>query len=246
MELTFDWTTTEGRRASNEDACCARPGLGLFAVADGMGGYEGGEVASRIAIETLVGFASCLARGDNLFLPSDVDYARPPEENVVAAAIRLADARIKAARVGPLAQMGSTVAMVQTIEDRVVVAHVGDSRVYRRRASKIECLTRDHSLYEELRASGADVPPKEKFLHAHVITRALGIETPKRDPDLRSEALAIGDTLLLCTDGVTDVLSDEDIGALLDGDLAAERIASAAYDAGSRDNITVLLLRRVD
>ncbi|MEQ8983832.1 MAG: SpoIIE family protein phosphatase, partial [Deltaproteobacteria bacterium] len=110
----------------------------------------------------------------------------------------------------------------------------------------IECLTRDHSLYEELRASGADVPPKEKFLHAHVITRALGIETPKRDPDLRSEALAVGDTLLLCTDGVTDVLSDEDIGALLDGDLAAERIASAAYDAGSRDNITVLLLRRVD
>jgi serine/threonine protein phosphatase PrpC len=248
VKLEFASATTEGRRASNEDACCARPAIGLFAVADGMGGYEGGEVASRIAIETLVEFWSRVASGADVHLPQDPDLSRPPAENVAAAAIRLADARIKAQRNGRFAQMGSTVAMIRAHDGHLVFGHVGDSRIYRLRDAALARLTRDHSLYEDLAASGAEVPPRDAFPHAHVITRALGIEKNDTLPELRSDRIAVGDTFLLCTDGLTDVLSDDQIrdhlGAV-DLGKACEGLVSSAFAGGSRDNITVVVVRRV-
>lgn len=248
MKFEFAFATNQGRRPSNEDACCARPNLGLYAVADGMGGYEGGEIASLLTIETLVTFWTRVMRGDNVCLPIRVDYTLAPEENVTAAGIRLADTRIKAARQGALAHMGSTVAMLHAANDEVVVGHVGDSRVYRLRGKTFEQLTRDHSLYEELRATGHDVPPRERFPHGHVITRALGLEADTNLPDVRTEPVTPGDTFLLCTDGLTDVVDDKKIARLLAGDdlsAACDRLVDAAYENGSRDNITVVTVRAI-
>ncbi len=248
MEIEFGSKTIEGRRASNEDAYCVLPDIGLFAVADGMGGYEGGEVASRLCIETLAGFWRRIQRGDNLVLPIDINYELAPAENVSAAAIQLANQRIKAQRHGTLAQMGTTVAAVQLVGNELVVAHVGDSRVYRLPGAQLTQLTRDHSLYEELRASGNDVGPSKGFRHGHVITRALGLENDANHPDLQTCELLVGDTLLLCTDGLTDVLSDDEIAMRLanfDLQFAAELLVGCAFEAGSKDNITVVILRRV-
>jgi serine/threonine protein phosphatase PrpC len=239
--------THVGRRANNEDSFCNDAELGVFAVADGMGGYEGGEVASRLAIEAITAFVRANRKDDNLTWPHRLDRSLSLAENLVSNAARLAHREVARNRIGALKDMGSTLSSIVVLGDRAVLGHVGDSRIYRLRGGVLAQLTNDHSVYGELlRASGGQgLPPKETFAFAHMITRALGMTEEPR-PDVCTEELLAGDTLLLCSDGLTDPLADEEIGTLLgDVDLAraCETLVARAYDAGGKDNITVVALR---
>lgn len=237
--------TTTGRRTNNEDAYLDDARLGLFAVADGMGGYEGGEVASDLAVKAMRGFYARLASDDNATWPFGLDPALGLDENALAVAIRLADSEVAARKTGRLASMGSTVAAVAVRDGRAVIGHVGDSRVYLLRGGRLRQLTRDHSLYEDMRAAGMEVPPREQFPHANVITRALGMR-PQPGAELGAEALRDGDVFLLCTDGLTEALDErriaEALGAMAPA-AACEALVRGSFDNGARDNITAVVLR---
>jgi serine/threonine protein phosphatase PrpC len=235
--------THVGRRENNEDAFCAEPRLRLFAVADGMGGYEGGEVASHLAVDTLRDFFLREREDGDSTWPYGVDRGLSLDENRLQMAVRLAHAEVAARKSGRLAMMGSTVAALSIEGEQAVICHVGDSRVYRRRGDTLEQLTRDHSLYAELLAAGAPLPAKEACGFGNVITRALGMEPAPR-PELRREPLVAGDVYLLCTDGLTERLSTARIAQLLALPplLAAHALVDEAYGAGGRDNITVVVL----
>jgi PPM family protein phosphatase len=230
-----------GRRANNEDAICARPELGLFVVADGMGGYEGGEVASAIAVESICELVRRTAGDTDVTWPYKIDPRRSIDENEIIVATRLANERIAARRIGPLEQMGSTVVVLRIADGRAVIGHIGDSRVYRLRDGALAQLTVDHSLLAQLMASGAHVDP-DTFAWRHVVTRALG---QCGEPDVQVDRARTGDVYLLCTDGLSEVLDSEEIAALLDG--PAERgcraLVDAAYASGSRDNISAIVVR---
>ncbi|MEZ4394391.1 MAG: protein phosphatase 2C domain-containing protein [Polyangiales bacterium] len=247
MRIEHAAVTHVGRRSNNEDAFCVAPELGLFVVADGMGGYEGGEVASRVAVDTLRGFYRRNADDDNTTWPFGLEPERSLAENMLSVGIRLADAEVNARKTGRLASMGSTVAALALDGPRVVVGHVGDSRVYRLRGSSITQVTRDHSLHEDMKAAGMSVPPKSQFAHANVITRALGMKGTVK-ADLRTLDARPGDVFLLCTDGLIETVTDARIREVLlaqsPGDAAATLVREA-YDAGGRDNITVVVARVV-
>ncbi|HEY8376709.1 MAG TPA: protein phosphatase 2C domain-containing protein [Nannocystis sp.] len=236
--------TFVGRRKHNEDAYLLDPKEGVFAVADGMGGYAGGEVASRLAVESLAEFFQHVAEDAEATWPCGLDPRLTLAENRVDAAIRLANRRICAAREGSLREMGSTIALVALQPGAAIVAHLGDSRVYRLRDGKLEQLTCDHSLYEQLRAGGVAVPPLAEFAYTNVITRALGPQ-PEERPELQRVDVRAGDRLLLCTDGLTGALDAETIAALLGGgpvEVVCERLVHEAFLAGSRDNITAIVI----
>jgi PPM family protein phosphatase len=230
-----------GRRSNNEDAICARPELGLFVVADGMGGYEGGEVASAIAVESICELVRRTAGDVDVTWPYKIDPQRSIDENEIIVATRLANERIAARRIGLLEQMGSTVAVLRIADDRAVIGHVGDSRVYRLRDRVLAQMTIDHSLLAQLLASGAHVDP-DTFAWRHVVTRALG---QCGEPDVQIDAARAGDVYLVCSDGLSEVLDGSAIAALLDApaERACRALVDAAYAAGSRDNISAIVVR---
>ncbi len=238
------WTHV-GRRDHNEDSHFCDASLGLHVVADGMGGYEGGEVASRIAIDVLRAFYRRNAQEDDVTWPFALDPRVALDENQLAVGLRMANAGIAAERKGKLRAMGSTVAALVLRGNRALIGHVGDSRVYRLRDGRLEALTRDHSLYEELKATGAKLGPKSEFPHANVITRALGMN-PDVKVELRAERARAGDVFMLCTDGLLETMDDECIAAVL-GSMppceAARELVDRAFVGGSRDNITVVVAR---
>ena len=166
-------------------------------------------------------------------------------ENQIDAAIRLANRKIRAQRSEQLGSMGTTIASLALRGPLAVRAHVGDSRVYLLRGNQLTQLTRDHSLYEQLRADGVNnLPPLADFPHANVITRALGPTEDER-PELGRLELQSGDRFLLCTDGLSGDLSPESIAALLGHgtvEEAADALITAAFTAGSRDNITAVVV----
>ncbi len=222
---------TGRQRRANEDSLLAR--APLFVVADGMGGAQAGEVASRIAVES--------------FQPG-VDDARPPEQ-ALAELAQAANARIHelSHSTAEHAGMGTTLTAVYVGEEEVAIAHVGDSRAYCLRDGELLRLTDDHSLVDELLRQGR-LTPEEAVEHPQrsVITRALGPEGAV-EVDTRSFRARPDDVYLLCSDGLTTMLSEQQIAAVLlthprlhD---AGEALIAAANDAGGRDNITVLLMR---
>ena len=238
-------STHVGRRKRNEDAYVLDAELGLFAVADGMGGYHGGEIASHLAVSALAEFWALSADPDATW-PYAFDRALGFHENRIDAAVRLANRRICERRDGDLRNMGSTLAALILRPSAVIVAHLGDSRIYRLRGGSLVQLTRDHSLYEQLREAGAaDLPPLEEFAYANVVTRALGAAEHDR-PELRTLDLVDGDVYLLCSDGLSGVLDPDTIAEVL-GDTpieaVADRLVDVAYAAGSRDNITAIVVR---
>ncbi len=231
-----------GRRKTNEDRLCLAPELGLFAVADGMGGYEGGEVASTLAVDELREFVARNRRDPGGTWPCKEDKRRSFEENLLAAAVLGAHRKICERRVGVLEQMGSTVVAVLAAGQRLCFAHVGDSRLYRLREGRLEQLTRDHSVWAELEAHGM-AGAREDYPFRNQITRALGTNVAK--PDVATVELREGDTFLLCSDGLYDPLKPEQLARLMALPLeqAASELVRAAFDAGSSDNITVVVLR---
>jgi serine/threonine protein phosphatase PrpC len=233
-----------GRRRRNEDAYLLAPETGVFAVLDGMGGYDGGDVASSIAAQTITQFYAAIAADPEATWPYAIDLGKTLAQNRVDAAIRLANRRIRERRDEQLGSMGSTVALMSVAGSRIVLGHLGDSRIYRLRDNELIQLTCDHSLYEQLRASGLPLPPLSEFLHANVITRALGPNDDER-PELAELEIEIGDRFLLCTDGLSGVLEPDAIAALLDVgtcEQACDALIDAAYQAGSRDNITAIVV----
>jgi PPM family protein phosphatase len=219
------------QRSTNEDAFYRRSPV--FAVADGMGGAQAGEVASRLAIETF----------------DDLDEADMPPEAKLEAIAKEANRRIyeMAQSDEKRAGMGCTFTAALVRDTEVTIGHVGDSRAYRVRDGELEQLTHDHSLVEELVRQGkltqaeAEVHPQRS-----IITRALGPE-----PDVQVDKLTFpaqaGDVYLLCSDGLTGMVPDELIGELVRTsdslEQAASRLIEAANENGGRDNITVVLFR---
>ncbi len=238
MNITATAVSLVGRRKNNEDAYLVAPELALYAVADGIGGYAGGEVASRLTVESLESFIARNRRDAQGTWPCKEDKKLSFAENLLRAAVRQAHEAIVKERRGELDQMGSTVVAVLVDGRRATLAHVGDSRIYRLRGGTLSQLTRDHSLWAELEAAGMSPGERAGFPHKNVVTRALGIEAAR--PDLVTIELEPGDRLLLCSDGVHDPLDAAALRELMEGD--AGEVARAAYEAGSSDNITAVLL----
>lgn len=223
-------TDTGRRREGNEDASYVR--VPLFVVADGMGGAQAGEVASRLTVEA---FAAGLPAGGG----SD-------EERLVAL-IADANERVLAGAAGDPRQagMGTTCTAAYLGEDTLAIAHVGDSRCYRFRSGRLEQLTDDHSLVGELvRRGQISAAEAEDHPQRSIITRALGQE-PGLTVDHHSRAPQDGDVYLLCSDGLTDMIDDGVIATILAAggslDERAQALVAAANAAGGRDNITVIL-----
>jgi PPM family protein phosphatase len=237
-------------RENNEDNFALAPGMHLFVLSDGMGGLASGEVASRLAVDTIL--AHCREAEGNPSLPLIGERIDGVSEisNRLASAVRLANQVVHdAARQTPAGQsMGATVVAVRFTDERMSLAHVGDSRVYRLRGDDLEQITRDHSFVAEEVRRGRMTPEEASGSKLqNVLIRALGIE-PEVEVDVAEELVLDGDTVLLCSDGLTRELSDSQIGAVLvesnNAEKSATRLIDLAKQAGGGDNVTVIVLRR--
>jgi protein phosphatase len=224
--------TDVGRqRSANEDSLVVQPPL--FAVADGMGGAKAGEVASAVAVQAVE------SAGD-----SD-----EPAEAQLTEIVRAANRRIYDLAVADESRrgMGTTLTLAKVHGDEVSLAHVGDSRAYRVRDGELSQLTRDHSLVAELERSGQiTAEAAEHHPQRSIITRALGPE-PDVEVDTYTLAGRAGDLFLICSDGLTSMISDDEIGSIVHSagtlDEAADALVRAANQSGGKDNITVILFR---
>jgi serine/threonine protein phosphatase PrpC len=238
------------RRLVNEDSFCARPDLGLFVVADGMGGHAAGEVASRLAVDVIeahVEAARDRAATATTPGPHDTDAGRESAATVIAEAFRAANNRLanEVEREAALKGMATTASAV-LLDDRTpsVVAHVGDSRVYLLRDGALKRITEDHSWVEEqVRAGVLDAVAARQHPWRSVVTRALnGSEDPR--VDVFPILVESGDRLLLCSDGLPVVITDERIGSIATESTTPEdicaRLVKAANEEGGPDNITIL------
>ena len=235
-----------GRREDNQDAVLADDEARLYIVADGLGGRPGGAVASKLAVEEIsrvVRRCSDTTSEDTVQLR--IDLHRSPEESLLEHAVRSAHRAVIRRRDAEYAEMATTVAALHLTGGVAVIAHVGDSRIYRLRRGLLELLTRDHSLVNERHDAGDPLPPEEHETHSHIVMRALGV-LRSAEPDLRCFAAQSGDTFLLCSDGLHGVLPETRIAELLgraEPELAAERLVWSAYAANSQDNISAVVVR---
>jgi serine/threonine protein phosphatase PrpC len=251
MGIEFGARSDRGRaRENNEDSFALAPELNLFVLSDGMGGLAAGEVASKLATETLI--SHCREAAANPSLPLTGEHL--PElsvtSNRLASAIRIANRVVYAAAQGNEQKrgMGATVVAVCLMdEQRVSVAHVGDSRLYRLRGRDFVQLTEDHSFVaEQVRRGMMTQHEAENSNMQSVLLRALGVE-PEVQVDVSEKDLMEGDALLLCSDGLTRELSNAQVAASLadkeDPQEAADSLIEVANQAGGGDNITAVVIR---
>jgi protein phosphatase len=238
------------RRESNEDAYCVRPDLGLYLVADGMGGHAAGEVASKLAVEVIEAFIADTHDADiNRTWPFPYDATLSLDGNRLKAAFRLANRRIAAAMGDDesLRGMATTCAAVLVGKNGPVVAHVGDSRVYLWRGAALRQVTEDHSwVGEQVRAGVLSDDDARRHPWRNVVTRALaGGDDP--EVDVADLPLQAGDRLVLCSDGLSGVVSPEKLSELVGNspslDEACKALIAAANAAGGPDNITVAMIQ---
>ena len=252
--LSLSWAVTSDpglRRTSNEDSYCTRPDIGLFVVADGMGGHVAGEVASRVAVEAIEGFIQETSGADkNRTWPFPFDPTISLEANRLKAAFRLANRHIASAIANSqdLRGMATTASAILLGERQTSVAHVGDSRVYVLRGDELHQITHDHSWVEEqVRAGTLSPTAARQHPWRNVVTRALsGGEDPEVDvTEVRPEP---GDRHLLCSDGLFSVVPDDRIAEILGRrhdtlEAVCQQLVQAANEAGGPDNITTLVLQ---
>jgi protein phosphatase len=251
MKISWAVRTDPGlRRSSNEDSYCTRSDLGLFVVADGMGGHVAGEVASRVAVETIQTFIAETAGADkNRTWPFPFEPSISLEGNRLKAAFRLANRKIASAMddSADLRGMATTASAVLAGKKVVCLAHVGDSRIYSMRDGSLQQLTHDHSWVEEqVRAGAMTEAAARQHPWRNVVTRALSGGT---DPDIDTVEIAPtpSERFLLCSDGLSGVVSREAIEQIL-GDRAlsldqiCERLVAAANEGGGPDNVTALVI----
>ncbi len=244
--------------------------LGLFVVADGMGGHAAGEVASQTAVDAVAAHVQAVGFDGGIETPPPprIDGGDAPPSSLqspqsvpgavlgsasrvgvlLAAAVQHENEAVReaAVRTGE-GDMGTTVAAVLVRGDRAAVAHVGDSRVYRYRDGRLEALTDDHSLLAECLRSGTLTPDLAgAFPYKHLVTRSLGAGDSV-DVDTRLLEPVAGDVLLLCSDGLSGVLGDDEIAGALGGkpdlDATARLLVDRANERGGPDNVTVVLVR---
>ncbi len=247
-KLTFVGQTDTGRvREHNEDTIATDADAGLLVLADGMGGYNAGEVASGIAVKTITNLVrEGLAREDLGSMDRGTGLTRP--------SIVLRDAITRANKIiyqtarsqAECEGMGTTVVAALFYDNRVSIAHVGDSRLYRQRGSQIAQVTMDHSLLQELVDRGFYSPEEaQRAANKNYVTRALGVE-PQVEVEVQEHPVDKGDIFILCSDGLSDMVEDEDIrltistfGANLD--TVAKQLIQLANENGGRDNVSVVL-----
>ena len=250
--LTWAVTSDPGlKRTSNEDSYSTRPDVGLFVVADGMGGHVAGEVASRVAVEAIEAFIQETAGADkNRTWPFPFDPTISLEANRLRAAFRLANRKIASAIADSqdLRGMATTASAVLLGPRGASVAHVGDSRVYVLRGARLEQITNDHSWVEEQVRAGTLTPSAARqHPWRNVVTRALsGGEDP--EVDVTEVSPRPGERFLLCSDGLFTVVPDSRIAEILGEqgvtlDSVARNLVEAANEGGGPDNITALILQ---
>ncbi|MFZ0213632.1 MAG: Stp1/IreP family PP2C-type Ser/Thr phosphatase [Candidatus Acidiferrales bacterium] len=248
--IEFGTRSDTGRvRENNEDSSCVAPEINLFVLSDGMGGQASGEVASRLATETIV--AHCRDAGQNPASPFIGERLEGISEisNRLVSAVRLANRVVHKAAKRNAAQagMGATAVAVMVCGERMSIAHVGDSRAYRLRNGELERLTQDHSfIAEQVRHGLMNEQDAANSNLQNVLLRALGAEA-EVEVEASEELLMDGDTILLCSDGLTHELTDAQIAGALgdteDPQEAADRLVDLANQAGGEDNITVIVIR---
>ena len=231
-------------RPLNEDAIGARPDLGLFVLCDGLGGYNAGEIASTMAVSSLLStLADDYEQASAAGLPFDV-------RTVLTARLAEMGNRIAGAAANSTAfeGMATTIVAAWVLGDRLWIAHAGDSRLYRFREGVLEGLTRDHSFSQELLDAGMVTEEEARVLPAkNLVTRALGAG-PDVEPEVNEYPLRVGDVLMLCSDGLTEMIDDVQIAGAIFASVpnvqrAAQRLIDLANAAGGRDNISVIVIR---
>lgn len=236
-------------RSHNEDSVASDASIGLVVLADGMGGYNAGEVASGIAVSVLSSEVKHLLESVS---PEDRDAKSGDEVGVAVLRENVKKANLSifnAAQSQPqYAGMGTTIVAGLFYDDRLAVVHVGDSRLYRLRGEEFVSITRDHSLLQEQIDSGVISKELAKVSkNKNLVTRAVGVDADVT-PELHVYDVEVGDIYLFCSDGLNDMVEDEDIGAaiqMLQGNLslAATQLVEQANDNGGRDNISVILVK---
>ena len=247
--IAYGETNVGMKRQHNEDNYCLMEDDHLYVVADGMGGHASGEVASQMAIDTLGEFFRMTAADPEATWPYKMDKSKGYEENRLITGIKLANLRIyeTAQRDTRKRGMGTTIVGILVVEDGVLIAHVGDSRVYRLRDGQLEQLTVDHSLLNDyIKMKNLTEEEIENFQYKNVIVRALGMkESVKVDTML--DRPHPGDIYVLCSDGLCGPASDEEIREITmttpDLQAACSQLIQRANDAGGPDNITVILAK---
>jgi protein phosphatase len=245
--LSFGSTDTGRSRPLNEDAFLMNDAACLYAVADGIGGHEGGEIASRIAIETLFEVMPDML-GDKARTPP-VGFSEQAGQEISALryALLLANKRIRdyGEHAHAIARMGTTLTALLFAKSSAFLAHIGDSRAYRMRERRLEQLSKDHSVVAEQVRAGTLRPEQARTSsYRHVITRALGVEETIA-PEITSVPLLKNDIFLLCTDGLTEMVSDGDIERILSDSAPRTAVGSLidmANQAGGADNITAVVV----
>ena len=226
--------THAGRRASNEDALLVDTSVGLFVVADGMGGHRAGEIASGLAVNTI----------------RSVMTGEQPSGDLLCHAVECANDQIlAAASTNPdHAGMGTTVTAVLINGGAMEFVSVGDSRMYRFRSGTVTQLTKDDSWLSHVRANGTEITDEEARRHPmrHVLTDVVGVR-PELSPDVQVEPIQAGDTLVLCSDGFHGSVTSERLAAILETNpepaASADRLVQEALERGATDNITVIVVR---
>ncbi|MEA2697884.1 MAG: family protein phosphatase [Myxococcales bacterium] len=250
MRVRFAGDTNVGmKRAHNEDSFYLPESERLAIVADGMGGHASGEVASRMAVETISGFFKATQDEQQMTWPFKMDRGHRYDVNRMVTAIKLANLKIhEHAQKDPRCHgMGTTVVSTLFLDDAIVVGHVGDSRLYRRREGSFDQITEDHSLLNDY-IKMKHLSPEEiaAFPHKNVIVRALGMKDTVQ-VDVHVDSPRLGDVYLLCSDGLSGMISDPQMADVLgnerDLDVLCERLISMANKNGGLDNITVVAIR---
>lgn len=245
---SFGITDVGRQRQHNEDAYLVDDGLSLYIVADGMGGHAAGEVASRIATESISEFISHTIEDDGTW-PHAYDENFSRNTNRLLSALRIANTRVIDAmkRDARLRGMGTTVVAGLFDDTRASIAHVGDSRAYHIRNSQMSRITSDHSwVFEQVRAGMLTEAEAEKHPLRNVITRALGGGNSVV-PEASEVQLETGDYFILCSDGLTGMVSEDDILRIVMESSALEHagqeLVARANEHGGQDNITAVLVQ---
>ena len=250
MRIDAGARTDLGRvRKNNEDCFEVVPDIGLFILSDGMGGEAHGEIASRLAVDTIALHCRESLTNPNLPFMGDRVPDLGEKTNRLASAIRMANQMIyESAQKHPAQRgMGATVVVVWIDGSRMSLAHVGDSRAYRLRVGSLEQLTQDHSLVaEQVRRGILTQQQADESEMQSVLIRALGID-PTVQVDTDEHTLIEGDALLLCSDGLSRMVTDAGIASALmtaqQAQEAVDNMIEAANDAGGEDNVTVVAIR---
>lgn len=236
-------------REKNEDAIGFDSALGLVVLADGMGGHRGGEIASSMTVDTII---DELQQNIPEINSGEVDDASGFSKESIAiqdAVVTANDLVYKTAEANPEHKgMGTTIVVLQFYNNSFSLAHIGDSRCYRIRNEKMEQITKDHSLLQELIDRGFYTPEEARnSMNKNLVTRALGID-PVVMPDIQEDIVLKNDIYLLCSDGLTDLVEDEDIYYTIKEfsdnlEEAAKQLITKANQNGGKDNISVMLCR---